>query len=76
MPDAIFDEPFWSAVAKFQRGGSGIKREDEVERIVEFDSPAYFKVYKNFVCPVHVLTRNIPFIDGLKRNQIAVKLKR
>ena len=74
MPAAIFDEPFWSAVAKFQRGGSGIKREDE--RIVEFDSPAYFKVYKNFVCPVHVLTRNIPFIDGLKRNQIAVKLKR
>ena len=29
-------------------------------------SPAYFKV---FVCPVHVLTRNIPFIDGLKPNQ-------
>ena len=36
MPAAIFDESFWSAVSKFQRGGSGIKREDEVERIVEF----------------------------------------
>ena len=23
MPAAIFDEPFWSAVSKFQRGGSG-----------------------------------------------------